>query len=1366
MLKYESELNVHGRKQSLPERGNDAGTADFGDATLTSLFESRVDRTPDAAALICPRRTLSYAQLDRSANRVANYLRAKGIGPGKFVGIYFDRGALPIVAILGALKSGATYVPVDPAFPADRIKHIIEETSLSMFLTEAAMVDRTRGFFDGPCVALDAIEFELAQQPSARLPAGEIGAQPSDLAYLIYTSGTTGRPKGVMAENRHAFRYALAMNEVCGTTVSDRVYQGFSLAFDGSIEEMWMAFSNGSALVVPSKDTAKFGNELGQYLDAMGVTYFSTVPTLLATLTDPVPSLKTVVVSGEACPPELVNRWAREGLDLWNVYGPTEGCVNTSAKLCRPGQPITIGKPLRGYDIHILDEQMKPVAHGASGELFVGGKTLARGYLNRPDLTDEKFLVLPELEGRRNVRVYRTGDLVRWNEQGELEFFGRIDSQVKIRGYRVELGEIESILLEQDNIRAAAVILIEKDGLQELAAFVEKKDAAVAIDRTELLARIEKRLPPYMVPGYLDELETFPRLASGKVDRKQLPAPQNPLVRQKANFVSPVGETEEKIAVTMAEVLGLGKISVEDNFFLDLGGHSLLAAKMITRLRKDLTSVAAIRDVYSHPTVRQLAAHYDGQLQAAPAAESRETAANAPAAAPTVKSAAQVFEEVSRRTYARTGLLQALSSYFIYGLTVMPLALILYFERGWLHGAMTNLYFWTTLTGVTLFAWPSLLAIHWAAKWALIGRYKPGKHALWGGYYFRWWLVNRIATACRLDVLAATPLMPIYARMMGAKIGKNCVIDTMHISSWDLIRIGDNASIGMDSQLLGYRVEDGMLHLGSIEIGNDAFVGIHSALGLDVTMEDGSALDDQSYLPDQHTIPANETRKGSPAVKAAVSLPDASEAAPASLSPATMLAAHTALIFAMEAALLVPFFAMIVVNQLIYHKLGNYVGFLWSLLSVPTGFTVYALYFVALKRLVLNKAQPGTYSVNSAFYLRKWFADRLIRMSRFFLLPLYTTLYLPIWMRLLGAKIGKRAELSVLMYFSPDLMELGEESFFADSSIIGGKRFHKGHMQLAFNKVGKRSFVGNSAILPVGASLGNGCLLGVTSAPPSRFTPDNTDWVGSPAFMLPSRQKVGNFQDEQIFNPTPKLYAQRALIDGLRILIPSFAAMAASLFLYYAMGFVYDNLGPAALWAIVPLFGMVSSLWFVAVAVVTKWAAMGEIKPEVKPLWTPYVWANEMVNGVFEATMSLAMLPLHGTPFIAPLLRLLGCKIGKRCYIESTLFSEFDLVNVGDYVALNRTSIVQNHLFEDRVMKSDVIRIENECSVGNMAVVLYNTEMHRGANLGPLSLLMKGETLKPRSYWHGIPTVQIPAPTTESRPKLVRGLAGVAGRNP
>ncbi|MBI3555412.1 MAG: amino acid adenylation domain-containing protein, partial [Deltaproteobacteria bacterium] len=505
---------------------------------LHDLFEAQVRLRPDAAALILGDETMSYRQLDQRANQVARYLQSQGAGPGKFVGLYFERSMHPIIAILGCLKSGAAYVPIDPSYPGDRIRHIMLESEAVMMVTESALASRAAEHFDGLVAAIDSEAAEIDLQSPKKLTRLESGVKSSDLAYVIYTSGTTGRPKGVMAEHGHVCKFVLAFNEVCGTTPQDRVYQGFSLSFDGSVEEIWMAFSNGSALVVGDKQTPRFGNELGQYMAQKGVTYFSTVPTLLSTITDGVSTLKWLVVSGEICPMEIVNRWARPGLCMLNVYGPTEATVNTTAFECVAGKPITIGRPLKGYGIHIVDANLRPVPKGEKGELFVSGETLARGYLKQPELTSEKFMTIAGENGKA-LRLYRTGDLVRWNDAGELEFFGRIDSQVKIRGYRVELAEIESVLLEHERIRSASVKLFERDGLQELAAYIMIDSPANPLDRADVLSRLATRVPPYMIPGYLDVVAELPMLTSGKVDRNRLPAPVAPLVAIATNIVEP-----------------------------------------------------------------------------------------------------------------------------------------------------------------------------------------------------------------------------------------------------------------------------------------------------------------------------------------------------------------------------------------------------------------------------------------------------------------------------------------------------------------------------------------------------------------------------------------------------------------------------------------------------------------------------------------------------------------------------------------------------------------------------------------------------------------------------------------------------------
>jgi non-ribosomal peptide synthetase-like protein len=1293
---------------------------------LHELFEAQVDTCGDAPAVACGPVSLSYAGLETRANQLANYLRQLGVGPGSFVGLAFDRSELPIVAILGCLKAGAAYVPIDTTHPDQRIRYVVEEAEIAVLLSERALLDRTSRVFTGRIVALDAAP-EIALQPPARLSGADTGLAPDDVCYVIYTSGTTGRPKGVVTEHRNASHFVRAFNKVCTTTPQDRVFQGFALGFDGSVEEIWMAFSNGATLVVGTKDTPKFGNDLARHLAQQEVTYFSTVPTMLSTMTETVPSLRQLVVSGEVCPPELVARWATPGRVMLNVYGPTEATVNTTASECRPGHPITIGRPLDGYETLVLDADMRPLPRGTTGELFIGGPGIARGYLKRPDLTERSFVVSPH-DGRRR---YRTGDLARINAGGELEYLGRLDSQVKIRGYRVELAEIETVLLEQPHVASAVAHLREENGAASLAAYLVLEPRGTALDRTEVLAALRARLPVYMVPAFLDVVDSLPMLASGKVDRKQLPAPASALIDASRVGIAPATPTETMIADVWAEVFRVPQISVEQDFFLDLGGHSLIAAQMTALLRSRTDLNIAVRDVYSYPTVRKLAA-YLGQ----PAGTTDPASA---------KPKRPAIAELARSTPGpATALLQAFIILAILTLQSAPLIVAVPFIDDLLRDRLPLLASFVAVPLGLPVLWLVLLAVSIGGKWLIIGRYRPGAYPLWGSYYVRWWLTARLQALSGAGLFSGTPLMSVYYRLMGARVGRHCALDTALCSIFDLVTIGDDTSIGADTQLLGCRIENGYLLIGRTDVGSRCFIGVHSALGLDVRMGDDARLDDQSLLPDGASIAAGEQQRGSPAQAAAVPVPEGKPRR-ASIAQQALFAVLAIIIGDLLAALAaVPTIGALLLWLSAFRDDWLALMILLTAVAMPLFVLVTCLWIAMCKAMLLHRAEPGVYPLYSLLYLRHWLAYSLMRASRGMLLPLFTTIYLPPWMRLLGARIGAHAEMSTVFCFTPELLAAGEGSFFADGCYLGGRRSYGGRFELAAVRAGRRSFVGNSAILPPGAGLGDNCLLGVLSIPPSNRdpTPDGTDWLGSPAFRLPNRQKVGGFDERTTFRPTRKLYAQRAFVDACRILIPSYAGFALGLGGLAAALYGYEACGLWIVPGLVPVLGLVTAALAVAIVVSLKRAVMGTFKPVIVPLWCPYVWLNEMVNGAYESIMAPVVSLCFGTPFAAPLLRLLGCRIGRHCYIGTSLFSEFDLVEVGDHVALNGGAILQNHLFEDRVMKSSYLRIDDGCSVGNMAVVLYDGRMERGAVLGPLSLLMKGEIVPAGTRWHGIPTVR------------------------
>ena len=392
---------------------------------------------------------------------------------------------------------------------------------------------------------------------------------------------------------------------------SDRVYQGFSLAFDASVEEVWLAFFAGATLVVGTQEMVRSGAALSAMLADAGVTVLSCVPTLLAMMDEDIPTVRLLILGGEACPPDLVKRWWRPGRRVFNTYGPTEATVIATCAECHPDKPVTIGQPVPNYLACVLDEQLRPVPAGVAGELCLGGIGLARGYLGRPELTREKFISLAG-DGGATQRLYRTGDLARWTPDGrKLEFLGRIDTQVKIRGFRVELAEIESVLLECPGVQAAAVALREDGPGRPATGRLPRAAAGHPVRREAIRATLRARLPAYMVPALLETLPQLPTLASGKVDRQSLPAPRARPAEERPDLVPPRTALEKQIVAVWEKLFAPTPVSVQDDFFLDLGGDSLLAARMVSELRRSPPfRQLSMLDVYQQPTAEKLAARF------------------------------------------------------------------------------------------------------------------------------------------------------------------------------------------------------------------------------------------------------------------------------------------------------------------------------------------------------------------------------------------------------------------------------------------------------------------------------------------------------------------------------------------------------------------------------------------------------------------------------------------------------------------------------------------------------------------------------------------------------------------------------------
>ncbi|MFD4949387.1 amino acid adenylation domain-containing protein, partial [Streptomyces sp. NPDC058409] len=588
-------------------------------STLPELFEAQVARTPDAVAVVVEGVEVSYAELDARANRLARLLAGRGVGPESVVAVYLERDIEMVVALLGVLKAGAAYLPVDPEYPAERIAFTLADAGVACVLTATALTGRLEGSEaaagGAPLVALDdpAVVAETAALGSGPWDGTERAGRPAPAhpAYVIYTSGSTGRPKGVVVEHRSLVNFLDSMQRRFALGADDRLLAVTTIGFDIAGLELYLPLLNGARVVLATADAVRDPRELRALIRSSGATVVQATPSLWhALVSEPgdggedVPTGVRVLVGGEALPGDLACRLARTA-SVTNLYGPTETTIwSTAAEVgAASGGVSSIGAPIGNTQVYVLDGALAPVPAGVPGELFIAGAGLARGYLGRAGLTAERFVACPF--GGAGERMYRTGDLVRWSAEGTLEFIGRADDQVKVRGFRIELGEIEAVAAAHEAVdRATVVVREDVPGDKRLVAYVvpvgQEADHAALADAVRDAAA--ESLPHYMVPSAVVVLGALPLTPNGKLDRKALPAPEY----TSGSGRGPSTVREEILCAAFAEVLGLDSVGVDDSFFA-LGGHSLLGFRLVEILRARGISVS-VPALFDAPTVAGLAA--------------------------------------------------------------------------------------------------------------------------------------------------------------------------------------------------------------------------------------------------------------------------------------------------------------------------------------------------------------------------------------------------------------------------------------------------------------------------------------------------------------------------------------------------------------------------------------------------------------------------------------------------------------------------------------------------------------------------------------------------------------------------------------
>jgi amino acid adenylation domain-containing protein len=611
-------------RRQVVQEWNDTATVYPQRHVLHELLEAQVERTPDAVALDFEGQQLTYHELNARANQLAHHLRGLGVGPDTLVALCAERSLEMVVGLWAILKAGGAYLPLDPEYPKDRLAFMLEDAQVSVLLTQEHLLDRLPPH-DAQVLCLDTDWPALAGQAKGNL---SVPMTPEHLAYVIYTSGSTGRPKGAQIPHRGICNRLLWMQDAYRLSAADRVLQKTPYSFDVSVWEFFWPLLTGARLVIAKPGGHRDSAYLVRLIAEQQVTVLHFVPSMLQVfLEEPglerCTSLRHVVCSGEALPWELQKRfYGRLSANLHNLYGPTEASVDVTSWACERWSDlgvVPIGRPIANTQMYVLDRYLQPVPPGIPGELHIGGVGLARGYLKRPELTAEKFI--PDPFGAAGARLYKTGDMARWRSDGSLEYLGRLDHQVKIRGFRIELGEIEAVLGQHAGVREA-VVLAREDGPagKHLVAYIVARQAEAAPTANELRGLLKEKLPEYMVPGAFVFLEAMPLTASGKVNRRALPAPEIGAGAAATEYVAPRTPLEELIAGLWAEVLGVERVGVHDNFFA-LGGHSLLATQLVSRVRGHFAVELPLRNLFETPTVAGLAERIEAQQLVTEAAQ-------------------------------------------------------------------------------------------------------------------------------------------------------------------------------------------------------------------------------------------------------------------------------------------------------------------------------------------------------------------------------------------------------------------------------------------------------------------------------------------------------------------------------------------------------------------------------------------------------------------------------------------------------------------------------------------------------------------------------------------------------------------------
>lgn len=1281
--------------------------------TLVDILRGTAERHPEAPAIDSGVAVLTYAGLVEAADNVAGELAAVGVRRGDKVGIRIKSGTTDLyVAILGTLCAGAAYVPVDADDPDERARVVFTGAGAAAVIGNDLVIARR----DGPAAGSE-VTGEVDE-------LGEVGVPedptPDDDAWVIFTSGSTGAPKGVAVTHRNAAAFVDAEARMFlrdrPIGPGDRVMAGLSVAFDASCEEMWLAWAYGACLVPAPRSLVRSGVDVGPWLVANDLTVVSTVPTLVA-LWPPssLDKVRLLIMGGEACPPELAARLQSEGREVWNTYGPTEATVVACGALLDGSDPVRIGLPLDGWDLAVVDAEGHPVAEGETGELIIGGVGLAR-YLD-PAKDAEKYAPMPTLGWER---AYRSGDVVR-NDAAGLVFAGRADDQVKVGGRRIELGEIDEQLLRLPGVNgAAAAVRSTKSGNRLLVGYLAVDASYDAATALELLRH---RLPAALVPR-LAVLDTLPTRTSGKVDRDALPWPLPP-----AGAAAPTGldGTQAWIAEIWADVLGAEVTGPGDDFFA-FGGGSLTAAQVVSRIRERYPETV-VGDVYAHPSVAALA---DVLTSTASSASSDSAVTTGRARSrevgplPPKSQGGQLAALVPLRALAGLRWLSWLALASTVGHRALDVA--------WLPAYPV----WVLILTTWFFLVPpGRMTLAGLLARLVLRPVTPGDHPRGGKTHLRIWLAERIQDELAATSLAGAPWFPQYARLLGNDIGKGVDLHTIPPVT-GMLRVGPGAAVEPEVDLVGHWIDGDVLRVGEIRIGARARIGARCTLspgavvGKDAEVAPGSLVEGE--------VPTGEFWSGSPAEVRAPEARGPWQTASAR-GESAWLGLYGVMAFLVAA---LPGIAVVCGGLVLaaavrgVDSLGEAVraGLPWLPVAALVGYAVLIVAVWAIVRLLALGMEAGAHPVRSGTGVRIWSTLRVLDEARTWLFPLYASALTPLWLRMLGARVGSGVEASTVLLI-PKFTTVGDHAFLADDTLIGCYELGGGWIRVGQVKVGKRAFVGNSGMLAPGRKVPKESLVAVLSAAPERSRAKRgASYVGSPPTRL--RRTAGGADDSRTYAPPTRLHVYRALVEACRV-VPMLLLVLLQVGVGVSLLALLDRQPVVAVLLAGPVLATAGIL-AAAVTVGAKLLLVGRHRTGEHPLWSSFVWRNELADTFTEVLAApWFAAPVQGTYALNVWLRMLGARIGRGVWCDTYWLPETDLVTLEDGATVNRGCVVQTHLFHDRVLSMDRVTLEAGATLGPNSVILPAATIGRHATVGPVSLVMRGEGVPPRTCWIGNP---------------------------